>query len=263
MSGQATGWVLRHGPHPEHVDREGKPYGARARGLRSVLTCVADAANADGKHAHPGIEGVMRGSLYSRRQSINLLDELVQEGWLGVEEVGGGIGKATVYWLPKMVAEKGATTALNAGQTVQFGEQTVQFEAQTVQSGVHPNGLPNGKSQRSRPEPFPDAFQLTPEMKAWATKEVPGVDLSFQTRQFADHWRGKGEKRADWVATWRTWMRNAKQWNRGSPAPTPPPDPLPITGPVTIDPDPDYDYEAWMDEHDPKWREREARGVRS
>lgn len=63
-------------------------------------------------------------------------------------------------------------------------------------------------------------------MKEWAKKEAPNVDLILQTKQFADHWRGKGEKRADWVATWRTWIRNAEQWNRsGGRKGTVPPDP--------------------------------------
>lgn len=213
MSGQATGWVLRHGPHPEHIDRHGKPYGARSRGMRSVLTCVADAANADGKHAHPGIEGVMRGSLYSRRQSIILLDELVQEGWLGVEEAGGGSGKATVYWLPRMVTEKGAVIAPKLPETVQSDEKRVQSEAETVQSRLHPNGLYNGKEQRRAkvaPAPFPAQFLRTTAMIEWAMKNAPGVDLDYETHQFADYWRGRQDvKRTDWTASWRTWIRKA------------------------------------------------------
>lgn len=97
MSGTYSGLVHRNGPHPDHVDRDGKPYGQRARGLRSVLLAVADAANANGQHAHPGIDFVASATLYSRRQAINLLDELVQEQWILVTEEGGGRGRATVY----------------------------------------------------------------------------------------------------------------------------------------------------------------------
>lgn len=180
--------------------------------MRSVLTCVADASNADGKHAHPGIEGVMRGSLYSRRQSIILLDELVQEGWLGIEEAGGGSGKATVYWLPRMVTEKGAVIAPKPPETVQSDGKTVQSEAETVQSRLHPNGLSNELlNVRVRSAPFPDVFNLTPAMVAWATEKAPGVNLSYETSQFADYWRGRADvKRTDWVASWRTWIRRAK-----------------------------------------------------
>mgnify|MGYP001607309876 CR=1 FL=1 len=97
MSGQATGWVLRDGPRPGDVDRNGKPYGQRARGLRSVLVTIADAANRDGQHAHPGQQAIVDGSLYSRGQVVAIINDLIAEGWLQVEEQGGGRGKATVY----------------------------------------------------------------------------------------------------------------------------------------------------------------------
>lgn len=156
MSGQATGWVLRHGPNPKHVDRTGRPYGTRARGLRSVLTAVADAANAEGEHAHPGIEGVMRGSLYGRRQAIDLLAELVAEGWLEVVEQGGGRGLATVF---RVVMEErctpGETVQSAPGKGATTADETVHSEPETVRPGVHPNGLstepPNEPSQRCEP----------------------------------------------------------------------------------------------------------------
>lgn len=97
MSGLVTGWVLKHGPHPKHVDRNGKPYGQRARGYRAVLIPIADAANADGTHAHPGTNNVAEGALYSRRQTMTIISELVAEGWLKVEEEGGGRGRATQF----------------------------------------------------------------------------------------------------------------------------------------------------------------------
>ncbi len=160
MSGQATGWVLRHGPHPEHVDRDGRAYGQRARGLRSVLTTVADAANAEGRHAHPGIDGVMRGSLYGRRQAIDLLATLVEEGWLTVEQEGGGRAMATVYRV-NMVPRNGATVAPPPPERVQSDErngaictpETVQSGTETVHSGLHPNGLDNKRSNGREQQP--------------------------------------------------------------------------------------------------------------
>lgn len=157
MSGQATGWVLRHGPHPEHTDRHGRPYGARARGLRMVLHTVADAANADGANAHPGIEGVQRGSLYGRRQAIDLLAELVAEGWLEVTTEGGGRGWATVYRLPMVPRGNGAVAATTVQPASVKGaaveSETVQSAPERVQPGVHPNGVAtsptNGTNQRA------------------------------------------------------------------------------------------------------------------
>lgn len=97
MSGRATGWVGRFGPHPDDIDRDGKPYGARARGLRSALLAVADAADVNGRHAHPGVENVAEFSLYSFGQARRLLSDLVAEGWLNITESGGGRGLATVF----------------------------------------------------------------------------------------------------------------------------------------------------------------------
>jgi hypothetical protein len=48
-------------------------------------------------------------------------------------------------------------------------------------------------------------------------------DLDCQTEldNFRDHWIGKGERRADWNASLRTWMRNADKWKRVNPADPP------------------------------------------
>jgi hypothetical protein len=83
MSGQATGWVLKHGP--------------RDRAMRAVLVTIADAANAAGEHAHPGMEAMVEGSLYSRRSINAIIPKLIEGKWIRVEEVGGGRGKATVF----------------------------------------------------------------------------------------------------------------------------------------------------------------------
>lgn len=185
MSGQATGWVLRHGPHPDHLDRDGRPYGARARGLRAVLHTVADAANPEGQHAHPGLEAVCRGSLYGRRQAVTLLGELVAEGWLSVEAEGGGRSNATTYRLsmePRPLGNS-AMAATEAAETVQSAPLNGAMAAakgcnlapETVQPGLHPNvitnELLNGKAQRASADPadgFEEFWQAYPRRVAKA-----------------------------------------------------------------------------------------------
>lgn len=97
MSWQATAWVLNDGPRREDVDREGKAYGTKARGMRLVLMVIADAANQGGQHSHPGVAAIVEGSLYGRSQALAIVAELIAEGWLEVEEEGKGRGHATVY----------------------------------------------------------------------------------------------------------------------------------------------------------------------
>jgi hypothetical protein len=97
MSGQCTGWLLRHGPRPHDVDRDGERYGlARTRAMRAVLMPIADAANRDGENSHPGLDAIIEASIYSRRQVFRILDDAIAEGWVEVTEHPRR-GSATVY----------------------------------------------------------------------------------------------------------------------------------------------------------------------
>lgn len=68
------------------------------------------------------------------------------------------------------------------------------------------------KPKRKTKSAFPDSFLLTTEMAKWAREEAPSVNLNTETAKFCDHFRSKGELRADWPAGWRNWMRNAEKY---------------------------------------------------
>lgn len=163
MSGQCTGWVLRHGPSPNHLDRKGDPYGlAKARAMRAVLMPIADAANRDGEHSHPGQAAIIEASLYGKSQVSRVLTDLVAEGWLAVEHAGGGRGVATVYRVVMKPHREphysDATTPPGGGN----GEGNHPIGAdkpphgprETTPSGqaalLSATDLPNGNPQRSR-----------------------------------------------------------------------------------------------------------------
>ena len=188
MSGRCTGWVLKYGPHPDDLDRDGAKYGQKARGYRAVLLTIADAANADGKHAHPGNAAMCHGALYSLRQVQNITEALEAEHWVTVTERGGGRERATVYdvnmdWrdpagaaskrvqsVPRIDAGKGATAAT---ETVQPDAERVQSEADTVHSGLHPNGLSNGNNGSTQPPPSGEgdpARDLVAAFWEWCTE---------------------------------------------------------------------------------------------
>lgn len=62
--------------------------------------------------------------------------------------------------------------------------------------------------KRQRPaRKCPSDFTLTPEMREWATKEAPGVDVDRETAKMRDHTFSKAK--TDWPATWRNWIREA------------------------------------------------------
>ena len=56
-----------------------------------------------------------------------------------------------------------------------------------------------------------DHWLPSEELKAWSVA-LGVVDLETTIAQFRDHWLGKGETRADWNASFRTWVRNEVKW---------------------------------------------------
>ena len=59
--------------------------------------------------------------------------------------------------------------------------------------------------------PLPEDFTVTEAMNAWASENVPGWSVAFETQKFCNHYRNATGKKAlgkDWVAKWRTWMIN-------------------------------------------------------
>lgn len=92
MSARAVGWVLRAGPTPGD---EGLTL-AQARRWRAVLLVIADAANSEGEHAHPGLDNIVAQSLYSRAQVLKTTAELEAAGWIRTVERAAP-GRATVF----------------------------------------------------------------------------------------------------------------------------------------------------------------------
>lgn len=62
--------------------------------------------------------------------------------------------------------------------------------------------------------PPPTDFEISDNLKAWCKKENFTGDLTKTIETCFDHFRSKGEKRADWEATIRTWIRNKMEWGK-------------------------------------------------
>lgn len=59
-------------------------------------------------------------------------------------------------------------------------------------------------------------WTLPDDLREWAIAERPDVDAENEAAKFRDHWHGKAGKdarKADWPATWRNWIRNARAAN--------------------------------------------------
>jgi hypothetical protein len=57
-----------------------------------------------------------------------------------------------------------------------------------------------------------------------------GIDHNLELDNFRDYYISKGDRRTDWNASLRTWMRNAEKWKRINPA-DPPKNPVRLVGP--------------------------------
>ena len=62
---------------------------------------------------------------------------------------------------------------------------------------------------------LPEPFVLTDPLRAWVQEHARGINVEDQHERFCDHWRAQpGQKgvKADWLATWRNWMRRAYEY---------------------------------------------------
>lgn len=85
-----------------------------------------------------------------------------------------------------------------------------------------PVTISQGKEQRparARGSRLPPDWELPDPWGKWAAEERgwSPAEIVRVAAEFADHWRGKGEVRADWEATWRNWVRRERA--RGGPVP--------------------------------------------
>jgi hypothetical protein len=81
-----------------------------------------------------------------------------------------------------------------------------------------PEPKPKGERQaKALARPLPDDFVVTDEMKMWAKRTVPGLNVAAATEQWMDAMRSNTTKYkyTDWAAAWRNGMKHALQWGVG------------------------------------------------
>lgn len=129
VSGRATGWVLRHFPITTPADRNRK----------LVLIGVADAANQYGKGARPGLAVLGAEWSFDRSTVIRHLNWLKEHGWLEETHKGNGRGDASIFDLPKMVADCDPSESEEESQTATLPPaKRSQSRARKVAKSVSP-----------------------------------------------------------------------------------------------------------------------------
>src|SRR5680860_207298 len=92
-------------------------------------------------------------------------------------------------------------------------ETETETETETSEAKASGKGASAPKPKPNRATQVPDIFPITDGLIAWGEKNGFTVrQMESQVELFQDHYRSKGETRKDWVASFRTWMHNARDW---------------------------------------------------
>ncbi len=73
---------------------------------------------------------------------------------------------------------------------------------------------PTPRTRGKRATRLPEDWKPDGQLRIWATKNVPKVDLNYETDKFRDYFIGKGRTYVDWRRTWQNWMRKANESRR-------------------------------------------------
>ena len=57
------------------------------------------------------------------------------------------------------------------------------------------------------PHLLPSDFAPSADMRTWASKNTPAVDVTLATSEFIDYWTRERKRKKDWPATWRNHMK--------------------------------------------------------
>lgn len=90
---------------------------------------------------------------------------------------------------------------------------------QPALAGSSSSGHEKATKTAARAQPVPAEFVVTEEMRRLAASYgVPAAAIDYETEKFLDHFRAKGERKLDWIAAWRNWMRRAAEMTMHAPA---------------------------------------------
>lgn len=110
----------------------------------------------------------------------------------------------------KIKAERNASPGVTGDVTSNEREEKRREKNKELADGKSAT-TPTRKTKRKTA--VPDQYPITAEMIIWANERAPATDLTLETEKFLNYWKGRGETRADWLATWRNWMLNAQTYS--------------------------------------------------
>jgi hypothetical protein len=202
-----------------------------------VLVALADNADDEGR-AFPSIDCLINKTSLDRKTVIHALDQL--EKMELATDTGNRVGRTKQIKVYRLNLKKSETGTLSqpTERVPEFPEGTDNGTAERVpkipsNSTVFPSKgtvfpskgsqkrdtessgnpqEPSGNRKSARARRVPADFEVTEEMRKWARSRVPEVDVDAETEKFRDH--EYADPKSDWIAAWRTWMRNSLTFSR-------------------------------------------------
>ncbi len=104
---------------------------------------------------------------------------------------------------------------LEAPSKTHRSQEQEQEQEQDIDAPSAAPKSPRGTSLRAD-------WELPDDWKAWAERERPDLDAANVADSFRDFWiakPGKDGRKADWLATWRNWVRNQRSPPMHAPKP--------------------------------------------
>ena len=184
---------------------------------KAVLISLADNANDDG-HCWPSINTICDRTCFGRTAVIDAIKWLEAEGYVTANRENGrhttylvranpsakrtGPGNKPVRQTDTPVRQPDGTSPPPGRDQSASRTLTVMNRQGTVKE---PSLARDARPKASKR--CPDDFEVTAELRQWASRETPGVDVEFETAAMRDYAYAKAH--VDWPAAWRNWMRTA------------------------------------------------------
>lgn len=156
---------------------------------------------------------------FFRHQAVN--DNFLKSAQRTFAELPEGIRQEVAITYPEFDANPSGTPP----EPVPTGTQTPTHiakseeltasseEGSEVLGAAEADASPKPKPKAKRAMQIPETWMPSDTVRKWAEGEgFTDADIDSQILRFVDHWRGEGKARKDWDATFRNWMRNAREW---------------------------------------------------
>lgn len=169
-------------------------------GSRLVLAVLAESADVDTGTCYPSLATIARRAGLSERQTRRCLRTL--------EDLGD------IQTLPQASAYDTNIYQINrsllGGDNLSGGTFLTQnVSKMSPKPSVKPSTNKNTRMKENW-TPSPAGISFAQE------KGLLSADIERESENFRDHWLSKAEARADWDASWRTWVRNSLRFNQTS-----------------------------------------------